>query len=293
MNVDELLDSKGIKYTNAGGDLLITCLNPQHIDASPSLRVDRETGVMHCLACGFGKGIPSIFHYFNKDIPRSFGKISRIRGKMREFRTLNNELSIPESAIPFKDDYRGLSGGTYEKYFAFQQQGEWENRIVFPITDAAGRIKAFLGRTQLGDAKPKYMVKPANVPLPLFPLRHGCTFIVLVEGLFDMMNLEEKGVENSVCCFGTHQFSPYNVKDKLTSLEIAGVNTVALLFDNDVSGNQSASFLAKLIREKTELTPIICNHLLPSGKDPGDLDYSEVEAISLAINKLVAEQSEV
>ncbi|AQT25229.1 DNA replication primase [Providencia phage vB_PreS_PR1] len=290
MKVEDLLTGKGIEYTNAGGDLLITCLNPQHIDASPSLRVDRETGVMHCLACGFGKGIPSIFHYFNKELPRSHGRLAKIRGMIRDFNTLNQDLAIPENSIPFKDDYRGISGATYEKYFAFQQQSDWENRIVFPITDAMGKNKAFLGRTQLGDAKPKYLVRPSNVPLPLFPSRYGESVIVLVEGLFDMLNLEDKGMTNVVCCFGTHQFSPNNIKEKFTALEVSGVNTVVILFDNDDSGNKSADFLFKLIRDKTDMTPIVGNFLVPSSKDPGDLTAEEVESLSWKINKLLAEK---
>lgn len=290
MRVEELLDGKGIEYTNAGGDLLTTCLNPQHIDASPSLRIDRETGVMHCLACGFGKGIPSIFHYFNKELPRSFGRLAKIRGMIRDFNTLNQDLTIPENAIPFKDEYRGISAKTYEKYFAFQQQSDWENRIVFPIYDATGKNKAFLGRTQLGDAKPKYLVRPGNVPLPLFPpVRKDISTLILVEGLFDMMNLEDKGVENVACCFGTHQFSPNNIKDKFMAYEIAGVSVVVILFDNDQSGNDSANFLFKLIRDKTDITPIIGNHLLRNNKDPGDLTLEETELLSFRINKLLAE----
>lgn len=289
MKVEDLLTSKGIEYTNAGSDLLITCLNPQHIDASPSLRVDRETGTMHCLACGFGKGIPSIFQYFNKELPRSHGRLAKIRGMIREFNTMNQDLAIPENSIPFKDDYRGISGKTYEKYFAFQQQTDWESRIVFPIYDATGKNKAFLGRTQLGDAKPKYLVRPSNVPLPLFPHRTGESIIVLVEGLFDMLNLEDKGMHNSVCCFGTHQFSANNIRDKLLPLEVGGVTNIVILFDNDESGNKSAEFLFKLIRDKTDITPVIGNFLITSGKDPGDLTLEEVESLSWKIDKLLAE----
>ncbi|WP_459625862.1 CHC2 zinc finger domain-containing protein, partial [Enterobacter hormaechei] len=54
--ITELLDLKGIEYRDTGGDILIRCLNPDHEDAHPSLRVDPDSGVFHCLSCGFGRG---------------------------------------------------------------------------------------------------------------------------------------------------------------------------------------------------------------------------------------------
>lgn len=288
IDIEELLRSKNIDFKDGGHDVIIKCLNPEHIDDNPSLRVDRETGAMHCLACGFGKGIPSIFHYFNQDIPRVSGKLVRVNNLIKDFRTKNISYDIPDSAIPFKDSYRKISADLFQKYHAFQQQKDWENRVVFPITDSVGNIKAFLGRIMYGEIKPKYMIKPANVPLPIFPTRTGFTSVVLVEGIFDMLNLEDKGLENVVCCFGTHQFSAYNTQEKLLPLEIAGVTAIFILLDNDKSGNASAEKLQKLISSKTNMLPIISNYLLPKDKDPGDLDQQEVDQLGINLNKLLA-----
>lgn len=290
MNVEQLLEIKGISFTEAGGDLIIPCLNPDHVDENPSLRIDRETGVMHCLACGFGKGIPSIFHYFNKGIERSTGKLARVRRIIREITTSSALQQIPESALMFKEEYRGIRAETFEKYFAFTQQSEWEHRLVFPITNPQGGILAFLGRTMLGDAKPKYMVKPREVPLPVFPVRVNEPVLILVEGIFDMLNMEDKGLTNVSCIFGTHQFSFKTVQDKLMPFELAGTRVVVILLDNDKSGNDSASLLSKMIRDKTNLIPIVANQFLPIGKDPGDLTLEEIEVLQAKIDILVAEE---
>ena len=48
-----LLNKQEVGYTPSGQDYLIRCLNPEHDDNNPSLRVDRVTGIMHCFSCGF------------------------------------------------------------------------------------------------------------------------------------------------------------------------------------------------------------------------------------------------
>lgn len=291
MNVLELLDMKGIDYKDTGGDILIKCLNPEHEDAHPSLRIDRETGVFHCLSCGFGRGIPSIYHYFNEDAYRQSPRLVTVRKKIRELNSLANVLTIPDAALVFDSDYRGIKGELFKKYNAFTYEHEdsgWSGRIVFPITDAVGKIIVFQGRSRGSSAPPKYLLKPKNIPAPIFPIRYNTRVLVLVEGMFDMLNLEDKGLTNVSACFGTHQFSNDNIADKFSSFIIAGVTVVAILLDNDKSGNAAAEKLAKMIKNKTRLTPIVINHLLPDGKDPGDLDADEVKALAENIEIIVA-----
>jgi len=57
MDVIELLNKQKLVYTLSGQDFQIKCLNPDHDDRNPSLRVDKVTGVMHCFSCGFRSNI--------------------------------------------------------------------------------------------------------------------------------------------------------------------------------------------------------------------------------------------
>jgi DNA primase len=286
-SVLDVLKLKGIDYRDTGGDILIKCLNPEHNDANPSLRIHRETGAMHCLSCGFGKGIPSIFEYFNEDTRTDPPLLYSVQKMINDLLAGNKYLSVPDSASPYEGNYRDLSPELYKKYFAFQHI-DWEGRVVFPITDSVGRIVVFLGRSLNGSAPPKYLLKPKDVSAPLFPLRQSGV-IIIVEGIFDMLNLEDKGVDNAVACFGTHQFSIQNTADKFMSQVLVGTHTVILLLDNDKSGNAASEKLAKFIRDKTRIRPIIANHLLPDDKDPGSLDLDEVNDLKKNINILLAE----
>ena len=61
MKVEELLLEKAIDYKVSGRDFLTKCLNPDHEDTNPSMRIDNTTGIFHCFSCGF-KG--SVFKHF-------------------------------------------------------------------------------------------------------------------------------------------------------------------------------------------------------------------------------------
>ena len=53
MRVDELLQEKRLEYKVSGRDFLVKCLNPEHDDSNPSMRIDQVTGIFNCFACGF------------------------------------------------------------------------------------------------------------------------------------------------------------------------------------------------------------------------------------------------
>jgi DNA primase len=52
MNVIDILNDRHIKYREAGKDYLVTCINPEHDDSNPSMRIDKVTGIFHCFSCG-------------------------------------------------------------------------------------------------------------------------------------------------------------------------------------------------------------------------------------------------
>ena len=62
MTVEELLEKQKIPYRMSGRDVVVSCLNPDHDDRSPSMRIDKATGIYHCFSCGF-KG--NLFSRFN------------------------------------------------------------------------------------------------------------------------------------------------------------------------------------------------------------------------------------
>lgn len=95
------------------------------------------------------------------------------------------------------------SGGSYDRF---------RGRLMFPISDAQGRVIAFGGRV-MGDGEPKYMNSP-ETPIytkgrHLFGLANSKNeirnlgFAILVEGYLDCIIPFQEGVHNIVASLGT------------------------------------------------------------------------------------------
>lgn len=268
MTVDELLNNQGIEYRPGGKDFVIRCLNPDHEDRNPSLRVDKTTGIFNCLSCGFSG---NIFDHFGEkanwlQIRRQ--KVSKlITEKLQEATGYN----IPDNAVPFVQEWRGISADTFKHFEAFQHNNsEYIGRVVFPIRNISNKIVAFCGRHQ-GDVKPKYLFYPPNSKIPLFPavVKPIQGKVILVEGIFDMLNLYDKGLTNVIAAFGVNTVT----QDKINILKIQGITGIDIFFDNDEAGQKGAAALIKLL-DANDMSHR--NITFPETKDPGELTASKV-----------------
>ena len=270
MDVLELLNKEEVSYTPSGQDFLISCLNPEHDDSNPSLRVDKVTGVMHCFSCGF-KG--NVFAHFDAPgiSPKEL-KLKRLKEKIEDRRIENVGLQIPDASLRYVGTFKNISADTLKKYgaFTYHEKG-YAGRLIFPVRDVTGKINAFLGRAMEPTTIPKYMIYPRGAKMPYFPplpyIVEGT--IVLVEGIFDALNLIDKGLENAVCCFGTNNVDIY----KLSLLKVLGVKGVHILFDGDDAGRKGAKVTSMLCQELDLATNIIP---IQNNIDPGDLPRERV-----------------
>lgn len=273
MTVEELLTSRKVYFIPKGGDCLVSCLNPEHPDRNPSMRIDRITGIFQCFSCGF-KG--NIFTYFGEKANHLQVRRELLKKNIREKRSESVGLSFPRNLLPYTGTWRDINASTYKKFEAFQHHDpDYIGRIVFPIRDISGRVVAFQGRHTTGGT-PKYKFSPAGVKLPLFPIVepiHGS--VILVEGIFDMINLHDKGLANAVCCFGTKNIN----EDKLRMLSIQGVEEVVVFFDGDDAG-QSA---AKDVITMAEQVGLATRNVSLTGTDPGALPLKSVQTLKSKI----------
>lgn len=279
MILEELLNSKQIPYKSAGKDILVCCFNPEHDDSSPSMRIDRVSGVYHCFSCGH-KG--SLFADFNMYRNIFTNRVSSLLESVRELRYVNEAYPLPLDAYRVNKPFRGISAETISRFGAFtSSQEEWEGRLVFPLMDASGTIKALIGRYINTSITPKYMVKPDSVKMPLFPPAIEVTplhrSIILVEGIIDALNLIDKGLGNTVCCFGTNQLEKSVIKEKLMPYRIAGVEKIYLMLDGDAAGQKAALKIKDLILHNTDFMVEILT--ISENSDPGDMTQSEVDNI--------------
>ena len=265
--IDEILRSRGIEFRPSGKDYLIRCLNPEHEDRNPSLRIDKTTGIFNCLSCGYSG---NLFNHFGEKPDWLQMRRQRLKDVISEKLVESSGLNIPENAVSFNQDWRGISADTYNKFEAFQHNNsEFIGRVVFPIRNITGKIVAFCGRHQ-GQVDPKYLFHPGGVKLPLFPIVKPIQGrIILVEGIMDMINLHDKGLTNAVCAFGVNKVTT----DKINILKIQGVSGIDIYFDNDDAGQTASAKLNELL-ENNEL--VSRNVIYGKIKDPGELTALQV-----------------
>jgi DNA primase len=144
----------------------------------------------------------------------------------------------------------------------------FRGRVMFPITDARGRVIAFGGRA-MGDRQPKYLNSPEtriyNKSRNLFGLSYSREALkkqdcaVLVEGYMDFVIPFQYGVENLVASLGT----------SLTSdqVRLLGRYTheVIVNYDPDSAGLSATQRSLDLFLEEDFKVKVL---RLPEGEDP-------------------------
>ena len=269
MNVEELLQSKHVPFMPKGKDFVVSCLNPEHDDNNPSMRIDQITGIFHCFSCGY-KG--NVFVHFGEKASFLHLRRELVKKKIREKRAESVGLPFPRSALPYVGNWRNIKPETYRKFEAFQEHEAFVGRIVFPIRDISGRIVAFNARHMTGGT-PKYLISPPGARMPLFPAKIDPiqASVILVEGIYDMINLHDKGLTNAVCCFGTRNIN----EEKLSILRLQGIEEAIVFFDGDEAGQTAAA----KVQEMCENVDLLTRNINVVDIDPGALTENQVEKL--------------
>ena len=273
MVVTEILDKHNIPFTVKGQDYVVSCLNPEHEDNNPSMHIDQQEGAFHCFSCGF-KG--NVFKFFNVDKNWQDVRVSKLRNKIAGIKAASTGLKLPPGAVPYTRHFRDIDKRTLAKYGAFTQDKDFNGRIVFPLPDITGKIRAFIGRYTDSNAHPKYMIKPSGAELPLFPsiVSPINGSIILVEGIFDALNLIDKGLNNAVAVLGANNLQ----LDVLKALKLQGVHTIYAMFDEDDAGRKAGLTVQRLLEEDFIISDDTRLEL-PDGLDPGDLSATDIKHI--------------
>ena len=269
MKVVDLLQERKIEFKSSGRDYLVKCINPEHEDRNPSMRIDNITGIFNCFSCGF-KG--NIFKTFGA--PSNFLDIKRQRlvDAIEEKRSSSVGLPFPKGHTPYIGNWRNIRPDTYKHFDAFlHHETQFVGRVVFPIRDITGKVVAFNGRHMTLSEKLKYMIYPPQAKLPLYPskVKPIKGRVILVEGIFDMINLFDKGLSNVICCFGTNNVDV----DKLSILKMQDIMGVDIIFDGDDPGQRAAEDV-RVLAERTGF--VTRNINLGQNIDPGSLAGEQI-----------------
>jgi DNA primase len=154
----------------------------------------------------------------------------------------------------------------------------FRDRVMFPITDARGRVIAFGGRALEKDVPAKYLNSPET---PLFhkgdnlynlatarQAAHDGSPLIVVEGYVDVIAMVTSGFGGAVAPLGT----------ALTENQLALLWKMAdepiLCFDGDRAGQKAAYRAADLALPHLKPGKSLRIALLPEGQDPDDLARS-------------------
>src|SRR4029077_10596778 len=154
----------------------------------------------------------------------------------------------------------------------------FRDRVMFPISDARGRIIAFGGRALEKDVAAKYLNSPETTLFHkgdnlynLAPARlaaHNGAPIIVVEGYIDVIAMVAAGFAATVAPLGT----------ALTENQLALLWKMAdepiLCFDRDKAGQKAAWRAADLALPHLAPGKSLRFALLPEGQDPDDLARS-------------------
>lgn len=279
MDLLDILEDKGIRYkkTNNPSEIVMRCTHPDHDDSDPSLSFNLDKNVFNCWACGFRGGVTKFLASIGitevlELESKQPHKISKIKEKLKKYSEVSL-LEIPADARPFNQDYRSISAKTFRDFEAFTtSEMNLLDYLCFPIYQF-GKLRFIEGRDLNNlENQSKYSRKPAKSKVSdiLFPIDKvkGEKQVILVEGLFDMLNLWDLGYENVLCIFGANNFN----REKLNILDNLGVVSVLLVLDPDKAGQKAAEKIADLLDSKNIVSK---NILLPSGTDAGSINITQ------------------
>ncbi len=144
-------------------------------------------------------------------------------------------------------------------------------RLMFPISDARGRITGF-GARALDDSLPKYLNSPQT---PIFD-KSGSLYginlatpairqqdrAVIVEGYMDVITAHQNGFSNVVAAMGT------SVTEKQVSILKKLTKNMALALDADAAGEEA---MLRCVGYENTLDAEVKVIILPFEKDPDDV----------------------
>jgi DNA primase len=288
MDIEAILIEKGIEFTKSRpNEITLTCTSGEHEDNTPSLNFNTDQNFFHCFSCGFKGGPEKLLRSLDledaiDDAPRTNTsyKIKKLKRKLTEKLMLMGGIRKPEITFPFDFEFKGVSKETMREFGAFTtQELGLEDYICFPI-EQYGSLRFIEGRYKLVNSDQKvikYKRKPEgsksiDILFPLDKVKPVKDTVVLVEGMFDMLNMWQYGFEFTLTVFGTNNFS------KVTAevLRDSGIKRVLLMMDADIAGYNAAKRIAEILDEEN-IEPIILD--LRAGEDPGSMGHFGLAAL--------------
>lgn len=214
---------------------------------------------------------------FEEDVLRESGVFSWKAESSRQFSDLSSQQNTRSpstssgQALDSARDGKGDPQASNQKPAAAAMYSKFRNRVMFPITNEAGRVIAFTGRTLSADEKsgPKYLNSPETAIYSksrlLFNLDQAkeairkLDYAILVEGQMDCISVFAAGFHNVIASSGT-AFTELQAR-----LLGRFTKNVVVNFDPDTAGAKATERTLGLLVEEEFQVKVLT---LESGFDP-------------------------
>lgn len=275
---DFLMQTEGLSFPEAIEKLALDAgMTLPKRDERSFQQYDHHAKLMQCAE--------NAARYFQDNLKNSLGSEAReyLRGRGITLQT------VEEFRLGFAPEQPGKMQQALEKQghslAEMQEIGLIKNgyemfrgRVIFPITDAKGRVIAFGGRI-LSKGEPKYLNSPET---PIFHKRrilfgkaiarkpaYDTGEIIVTEGYMDVIALNQAGFKNAVAPLGTSL-----TDEHLTELW-ALAKEPTMCFDGDNAGKRAMTRAAELAVQYLKPGFSLKFVELPQGQDPDDIVRSD------------------
>jgi DNA primase len=182
---------------------------------------------------------------------------------------------------------KGFTAGELDQAGLTARGGDrFRDRVIFPLSDARGRVRGFGARQMPGGRPPKYLntsdgpaFRKSDILYGLDLARRSIAqagFAIVVEGYTDVIMLHQAGIDRAVASMGT----------ALTEGQVGELRrlcpTVYLAFDADAAGQEASLRGMEMALAKGLAVRVVT---LPGGRDPADVAGDDPTAMELAVTE--------
>lgn len=325
LDIGEWMDAQGVEYRKtrgSSGDQYNVKECPACGNSKWKTYLNTQSGLGNCFVCNYGYNKWKFISAVLSDLStsravesiKSFteGRIWRPKAAKRApvATVTPDDLELPESyALPYRGqnmkylEDRGVDADLARYfqlrycnagYYRYRAGGDWRfmvfnERIIIPVFDLAGKLVTFQGRDVTGTADRKYLF-PAGLQSSGTLLYNGQNVtmgtkaVVVGEGAFDVIAIKKAFDESSdfdgvipVGTFGKHLSwgTPESQQWKFYELRQRGVDTITIMWDGELQATRDA---LKAARQLIVLGFRVKIAMLPFGKDPNEVSADTVRS---------------
>jgi len=218
------LISIGIEPIERGEELFAVC--PYHQEEKPSFSISIKShnfGTFFCFGCHTAGNIKTLISDFCDDkialitLRKKISKKEQVKAKKFIIKGLPIEYK-KINLVNFGSNYSQYKYFEYllgrnirmeqiiEHEIGFCEKGFYRGRIIIPIK-IKGKVFSFAARSIRGFEKRYLYPKDSKVKDLVFPfdsIDFDLPYLILVEGIFDMLALERIGLKNVLCLFNNY-----------------------------------------------------------------------------------------